>query len=258
MRSAHLLSIYTRRTFLEWTAFRSFLFTLVVNQAVTPLLGLAVWSAALPGQTGISTYYVALLAVQLMTVSYEYHTVTVGIYEGALNDDLLRPHPVVIGPLGENIAMRIWHLLIGLPIIARCGGGRRRVFRPRRCADSRSGSRPCGLATVPVHLRPRALRALDPAGGRGDRIRNNHDLPSWRRRRPHNVVSRKHPSPWRSTPLPGYARLPRRDSQRQPERSAGARRLRMAGALDSSLRPHNRARVEVRSAQVHGFGRIVR
>jgi ABC-2 type transport system permease protein len=118
MRSAHLLSIYTRRTFLEWTAFRSFLFTLVVNQAVTPLLGLAVWSAALPGQTGISTYYVALLAVQLMTVSYEYHTVSNSIYEGALNDDLLRPHPVVIGPLGTNLAIRIWHLLIGLPIIA--------------------------------------------------------------------------------------------------------------------------------------------
>ena len=118
MRELHLLAVYTRRKFLEWTTFRSFLFTLVVNQAVTPLLGLAVWSAALPGETGITTYYVALLAVQLMTVSYEYYTVTLSIYEGSLNEDLLRPHPCVIPPLGENIAMRIWHLLIGLPIIA--------------------------------------------------------------------------------------------------------------------------------------------
>lgn len=118
MRSLHLLALYTRRTFLEWTAFRSFLFTLVVNQAVTPLLGLAVWSAALPGETSISTYYVALLVVQLMTVSQEYYSVTMRIYEGSLNDDLLRPHPFVIVPLGDSIAIRAWHLLIGLPIIA--------------------------------------------------------------------------------------------------------------------------------------------
>jgi ABC-2 type transport system permease protein len=118
MRLLRLLAVYTRRTFLEWTAFRSFLVTLVVNQAVTPLLGLAVWSAALPGETGISTYYVALLVVQLMTVSQEYYSVTMRIYEGGLNDDLLRPHPFVIVPLGDSIAIRVWHLLIGLPIIA--------------------------------------------------------------------------------------------------------------------------------------------
>lgn len=118
MRSLRLLFVYTRRTFLEWTAFRSFLFTLVVNQAVTPVLGLAIWSAALPGESSISTYYVALLAVQLMTVSQEYYSVTMRIYEGGLNDDLLRPHPFVIVPLGESIAIRVWHLLIGLPIIA--------------------------------------------------------------------------------------------------------------------------------------------
>jgi ABC-2 type transport system permease protein len=118
MGSLRLLAGYTRRTFLEWTAFRSFLLTLVVNQAVTPLLGLAVWSAALPGETGISTYYVALLVAQLMTVSQEYYSVTMRIYEGGLNDDLLRPHPFLIVPLGDSIAIRVWHLLIGLPIIA--------------------------------------------------------------------------------------------------------------------------------------------
>jgi ABC-2 type transport system permease protein len=116
-RFLHLALRYTYRSFLGWTVFRSFLFTLVVNQAVTPLLGLAIWSAALPDQPGISTYFVALLAVQLLTVSYEYHTVSMGIYDGSLNDWLLRPHQVVLSALGENIAMRIWHLCIGMPIL---------------------------------------------------------------------------------------------------------------------------------------------
>ena len=117
IRLIHLLGIGIWRTFLEWLAWRAFLFTMVINQAVTPLIGLAVWSVALPGSTRISTYYVALLAVQLMTVSYEHHTFSNGIYAGALNHDLLRPQPVVMGPLGANIALRIWHLLVGLPLI---------------------------------------------------------------------------------------------------------------------------------------------
>jgi ABC-2 type transport system permease protein len=98
-------------------AWRSFLFTLVVNQAVTPLLGLAIWSAALPDRAGITTYFVAVLVVQLLTVSYEYHMVSMAIYEGNLNDWLLRPHQVVLSSIGANIAMRIWHLGIGTPFI---------------------------------------------------------------------------------------------------------------------------------------------
>lgn len=118
MRNGRLLAVYVQRSFLEWMGFRSFLFTLVVNQAVAPVLGLAVWSAALPDRSGVSAYFIALLAVQLMTVSYEYHTVSMAIYQGNLNDSLLRPHPMVIAPLGENLATRAWHLLIGIPIVA--------------------------------------------------------------------------------------------------------------------------------------------
>lgn len=118
IRTAALLSIYSKRAFLEWMGFRSFLFTLVINQAVAPLLGLAIWSAALPGQADVSTYFVALLAVRLLTVSQEYYSVTMRIYEGALTEDLLRPHRLVIMPLGESIAYRSWNALIGLPIIA--------------------------------------------------------------------------------------------------------------------------------------------
>jgi ABC-2 type transport system permease protein len=117
MRQFRLLAVYAKRSFLAWFVARSFLFTLVVNQATMPLLGFAVWSAALPGRADVSTYYVAILAVQLLTVSYEYHTVSMGIYDGSLNDDLLRPHPAMLEPLGTNLAMRVWHLLVGLPIL---------------------------------------------------------------------------------------------------------------------------------------------
>jgi ABC-2 type transport system permease protein len=120
-RILRLLIIHTWREFLQWMAWRTFLITLAINQAITPLIGLAVWSVALPGSTQITTYYVALLTVQLMTVSYEHHTFSNGIYAGALNHDLLRPVPVMMGPLGTNIAMRIWHLLIGLPLIILVG-----------------------------------------------------------------------------------------------------------------------------------------
>lgn len=121
MRLVRLLSLYTRRKFLQWLGWRAFLITLAVDQAIAPLLGLAVWSAALPGRPGIAAYYVALLAVQLMTVSYEHHTFSNGIYAGALSHDLLRPHPVVVATLGENVALRIWHLLVGLPLIVVAG-----------------------------------------------------------------------------------------------------------------------------------------
>lgn len=82
-----------------------------------PLIGLAVWSVALPSHSQIATYYVALLAVQLMTVSYENHTFSNTIYPGAFSQVLLKPQPAVLGPLGTNMAIRLWHLLFGLPLL---------------------------------------------------------------------------------------------------------------------------------------------
>ncbi|HSH81310.1 MAG TPA: ABC-2 family transporter protein [Herpetosiphonaceae bacterium] len=120
-RFVKLLRGYVLREFLQALTWRGFLITLVINQAITPLLGLAIWSAALPGSSDVSTYYVALLAVQLMTVSYEHHTFSNGIYAGALSGDLLKPQPVVVTTLGANVALRIWHLLIGLPLIVATG-----------------------------------------------------------------------------------------------------------------------------------------
>jgi len=45
-----LLGIHVWRVVLQWMGMRAFLVNLTINQAVTPLLGLAVWSAALPGR----------------------------------------------------------------------------------------------------------------------------------------------------------------------------------------------------------------
>jgi ABC-2 type transport system permease protein len=115
-RYLRLLRGYVKRYLLQWLASRSFAFTLVANQAVTPLIGLAVWTTALPGRN-LSAYYAVLLFVRLMTVSYENHTFSGRIYNGELADDLLRPHPVVLQPLGENLALRIWHVIIGLPLL---------------------------------------------------------------------------------------------------------------------------------------------
>lgn len=121
MRILRLLAISTQREILQWLTGRAFVITLMINQAVAPLIGLAVWSVALPGNSQISTYYVALLAIQLMTVSYENHTFSNAIYDGTFSQELLKPQPTVLGQLGTNIAMRLWHLLFGLPIIVLVG-----------------------------------------------------------------------------------------------------------------------------------------
>lgn len=116
-RSPRILGAYLRRSFLQWLAGRGFIVTLVANQLTPPLIGLAVWTTALPRAGSIASYYVVLLFVRLLTVSYENHTFSGRIYNGELADDLLRPHPVILQPLTDNLALRLWHLLIGLPLL---------------------------------------------------------------------------------------------------------------------------------------------
>lgn len=116
-RILRLLVANARMRLLQWMGWRGMLLWLTVNQLVTPLLGLAVWSAALPGQAAVSDYYMALLVVQMLTVSYEYHTFANGIYDGGLAGGLLRPQPVILNPLAENVALRVWHLVVASPLI---------------------------------------------------------------------------------------------------------------------------------------------
>ena len=112
-----LLGLGIWRSSVQWSSHRTFVVTLVIGQAVTPLLGLLVWSSALPGNSGITSYYVVLLAVQLMTVSYEHHTLANAIYGGDFALELVKPRPVVLDYLATNLALRLWHLVFGLPLV---------------------------------------------------------------------------------------------------------------------------------------------
>jgi ABC-2 type transport system permease protein len=120
-RIVRLLGLGIWRSSVQWWSFRTFVVTLVVGQAVTPVLGLLVWSSALPGDAGVTSYYAVLLAVQLLTVSYEHHTLANGIYSGEFAAELVKPRPVVVDYLATNLAVRLWHLLFGLPLIVAVG-----------------------------------------------------------------------------------------------------------------------------------------
>jgi ABC-2 type transport system permease protein len=116
-RSLRLIELYARRTFLEWMSWRGFLVTLVLGQCVMPVLGFAVWSAALPDASNLSTYYIALLMIQLMTVFQLDHTLANPIYRGTLSHQLVQPHPPILSTLGTCCAERLWFLIIGGPVV---------------------------------------------------------------------------------------------------------------------------------------------
>lgn len=118
MRWARLVVAYTRRSALEWLGHRSFLTTLIFNNSIAPILGLALWSAALPNHQNISAYFLFLLVVQWATASQEYFSITIAIYDGDLNDDLLRPHAQILRPIAEGLAYRFWNLAVGLLLLA--------------------------------------------------------------------------------------------------------------------------------------------
>lgn len=116
-RTASLLTAWIPIYLMQWIAWRAFLLTLVVEQAIVPLLGYALWTRAAPTEAGVGTYYVAILIVQLATVSYEHHTFSNGIYAGTLGAALLQPQPVILPVLAQNLAMRFLHLLVGIPLV---------------------------------------------------------------------------------------------------------------------------------------------
>lgn len=95
--------------------------TLVVQASVPPLVGLAVWSTAARGTKEIPEYFFALLLTGLTVASYERYTFSDKIYTGDFTHDLLRPQPVIVETVAHNLALRIWHLIIGLPVIVVVG-----------------------------------------------------------------------------------------------------------------------------------------
>ena len=116
-RVLRLLWLFMHRQVLGVVSWRGFMLTLVIQQTVTPLVGLAVWSDVLPGQRAVTAYFVALLAVQMATVCYEADTYLHGINSGALANDLLRPFPSILQVIGDNLAWRAWHVALGGPVV---------------------------------------------------------------------------------------------------------------------------------------------
>lgn len=118
MRTLVLLALYSRRYFLRWLNGRSLLLTGIANQAIAPVIGIAVWTTVLSGDDAVVGYYICLMLVQILTASYENYEFAERIYEGQMVDDLLAPHPVVIIPIANNLAMRLWHVAFGAPLLA--------------------------------------------------------------------------------------------------------------------------------------------
>lgn len=120
-RVVRLTALRVRRQFLDWSGGWWFTLTLVANEALGPLAGLFVWSTVFPNDPRVVSYFVALIAVRIMTASYENHTFSETVYQGTVSHELLKPQPVVIGPIGENLAIRIWMALFGLPLAVLAG-----------------------------------------------------------------------------------------------------------------------------------------
>lgn len=120
-RLLQLIALRIRMELLEWSGAWWFLLTLVVQAVLGPLIGLFVWSAVYPADSYVTTYYVALLLVTLMTESFEQHTFSEKLYDGTISHDLLRPQPVVINTIGTNLAIRLWLTVMGVPIVLLTG-----------------------------------------------------------------------------------------------------------------------------------------
>lgn len=118
LRNCRLVVAHARQAFLQELTWRAFLISIVLQHLVTPLLGLAVWTTALPGQPAIVRYYIAILAVQMVTVSYEHHTLSNAIYNGDFTNQLAKPQPAAISTVGMTLSMKAWHVMFAVPISA--------------------------------------------------------------------------------------------------------------------------------------------
>jgi ABC-2 type transport system permease protein len=116
VRLLRLLAGYARRHWLSWTAGWSFALSVYVSRLVTPLIGLALWTKAMPGNRNVATYFVALIFAVMATDSPENHTFAQRVYDGTFTDDLLRPHPMPLHTIGFNLAFKAFNFLSAIPV----------------------------------------------------------------------------------------------------------------------------------------------
>lgn len=121
MRLPRLVLLSAWRNSIDQWTWRSFLITLILDQAIAPIIGFLVWRAVAPGSAEIANYFLALLIVQLATVSYEDHTLAAAVFTGDLTGELLQPQPILIPFIGTNLGLRFWHIVFGVPLVIALG-----------------------------------------------------------------------------------------------------------------------------------------
>ena len=116
MKTLRVLAGYARRHWLSWTAGWSFSLSIYCGRLVTPLIGLALWTRAMPGNGNVAAYYVAMIFCVMATDSPENHTFAQRVYDGTFTDDLLRPHPMPLWAIGFNLAFKTFNFLGAIPV----------------------------------------------------------------------------------------------------------------------------------------------
>lgn len=110
-------------TLLAWLQNRSFFFLLAFGWMIPPLVYLFVWSTAAEGTTiaGMTQaefigYYLLLIAVNQLTYPQTYWTVGDSIRDGRITVPLLRPLPLLLASIAEELAGKVVYMLFTIPV----------------------------------------------------------------------------------------------------------------------------------------------
>ncbi|MCA1057718.1 ABC-2 family transporter protein [Rossellomorea aquimaris] len=120
-----LLKGYTVWKTMDVFSWRSFIYLLVFSHLITPLVSLFVWQTVTAkgqvvggwGSSQFLIYYLAIVIVRQLTVSYEHHMLGMQIYNGELTNLLLKPHHLHYVVIGENLAVKMVSYTISIPMI---------------------------------------------------------------------------------------------------------------------------------------------
>jgi ABC-2 type transport system permease protein len=105
-------------------AYRGAFFILMFSTVIGPLISLLIWRTVLDqgvqlplDRSQLVTYYLLLGLVSMLTGAWEAPYTAESIRLGGLSPDLLRPAPVVLQPISNNLGEKIIKLPLLLPIV---------------------------------------------------------------------------------------------------------------------------------------------
>ncbi|WP_162785312.1 ABC-2 family transporter protein [Bacillus sp. P14.5] len=125
LNSLRLIKGYAVWKTMDVFSWRSFMYLLVFSQLITPLVSLLVWQAVTAQEQTVNDwssaefliYYLAIIMVRQLTVSYEHHMLGMNIYSGEITSLLLKPHHLLYSVIGENLAVKIVSYTVSIPLI---------------------------------------------------------------------------------------------------------------------------------------------